>query len=68
MPYDEGVANRVREALGRSRRVEEKRMFGGVTFMVQGKMCVSVRKNRIMCRIDPASHETALKRQAAGPW
>jgi TfoX/Sxy family transcriptional regulator of competence genes len=63
MPYDDALASRVKAALGRSRRVEEKRMFGGLTFMVRGKMCVSVGKDRIMCRIDPAIHDTALERQ-----
>ena len=38
-------------------------MFGGITFMVQGKMCVSVGKERIMCRIDPAVHDAALQRK-----
>ena len=38
-------------------------MFGGTTFMVDGKMCVSVGRERIMCRIDPAFHESALKRR-----
>jgi TfoX/Sxy family transcriptional regulator of competence genes len=63
MPYDQGLANRVKAALGSSRRVEEKRMFGGITFMVRGKMCVSVGKERIMCRIDPAIHDAALQRR-----
>jgi TfoX/Sxy family transcriptional regulator of competence genes len=53
----------VRAALGRIRRVEEKKMFGGVTFMVRGKMCVSVGRDRIMCRIDPAIHDAALEHQ-----
>ena len=38
-------------------------MFGGIGFMVDGKMCVSVGKGRIMCRIDPATHDTALERR-----
>jgi TfoX/Sxy family transcriptional regulator of competence genes len=63
MPYDDALANRVKAALGRGRRVEAKRMFGGLTFMVRGKMCVSVGKDRIMCRIDPAVHDAALERQ-----
>ena len=37
-------------------------MFGGLMFMVSGKMCVSVGKDRLMCRIDPAIHETAVER------
>src|SRR5439155_18235610 len=39
--------------------------FGGVTFMVRGKMCVSVGKGRIMCRIDPALHEATVRRKGA---
>jgi TfoX/Sxy family transcriptional regulator of competence genes len=63
MPPDETLANRVRAALGQSRHVEEKKMFGGIAFMVEGKMCVSAGKARIMCRIDPAIHDAALKRE-----
>ncbi len=61
MAYDEALAKRVQSALGRT-RVEARRMFGGLTFMVRGKMCVSVGKETIMCRIDPALHIAALKR------
>jgi TfoX/Sxy family transcriptional regulator of competence genes len=62
MPLDETLVDRVRTALGTGRRIEEKRMFGGTAFMVEGKLCVSVGKARIMCRIDPAIHDAALKR------
>jgi len=61
MPHDEALAKRVRAALGRTPSVKEKRMFGGITFMVRGKMCVSVGRERIMCRIDPEIHEAALE-------
>ena len=37
-------------------------MFGGIAFMVRGKMCITARAERIMCRIDPALHDAALKR------
>ena len=37
-------------------------MFGGTAFLVRGKLCVSARKERIMCRIDPAVHDAALQR------
>ena len=59
--YDESLANRVRTALGNTRRVQERRMFGGLVFMVREKMCISVGKERIMCRLDPAIHNAALK-------
>ncbi len=38
-------------------------MFGGIAFMVNGKMCISAGKDRLMFRIDPAIHEKALKRK-----
>lgn len=63
MPHDDALAKRVRAALGRARRIEEKKMFGGITFMVRGRMCVSVGRERIMCRIDPAIHDVALERK-----
>ena len=61
MPRDEALADRVKAALARIPRVEQKRMFGGITFMVRGKMCVSAGAERIMCRIDPAIHDAALQ-------
>lgn len=63
MPYSEHLANRVREALQGVRRVDEKKMMGGLTFMVNGKMCVGVLNNDLMARIDPARYEQALKRK-----
>jgi len=63
MQYDDALAKRVKTALESTHRVEEKRMFGGITFMVRKKMCISVGKERIMCRIDPAIHDTALQRK-----
>jgi TfoX/Sxy family transcriptional regulator of competence genes len=67
MAYNEGIADRVREALVDQDQVEEKRMFGGVCFMVKGKMCMGVVKNDMMCRIDPAIEETALEKRGARP-
>ncbi len=63
MPPDETLVNRVRAAIGEGRHVEEKKMFGGLAFMVEGKMCVTVGNARIMCRIDPAIHDAALERE-----
>jgi len=62
MAYSEKLAGRVREALAEVPKVEEKKMFRGVTFMVDGKMCVSVSADRLMCRIDPAIHDAAVER------
>jgi len=63
MAYSEKLANRVRMALVHRKRVEEKKMMGGLTFMVNDKMCVGIAKNDLMVRIDPAVHEMALKRK-----
>src|SRR5712671_6054555 len=63
MAYNEKLTNRVREALTHLPKVEEKKMFSGVTFMVNNKMCISVGNDRIMCRIDPALHEAAIEKK-----
>jgi TfoX/Sxy family transcriptional regulator of competence genes len=63
MAYNEKLTARIREALAHLPNVEEKRMFRGVTFMVNGKMCITAGDNKIMCRVDPSIHEEALKRK-----
>ena len=63
MAYNEKLTARIREALAHLPKVEEKRMFRGVTFMVNDKMCISAGDNKIMCRIDPAIHEEVIKRK-----
>jgi hypothetical protein len=63
MARNDDLMSRVKAAIGRIPRVEQTRMFGGITFMVWGKMCVSMGPARIMCRIDPAIHDTALARK-----
>lgn len=62
MAYNERLADRVRETLVHQQAVEEKKMMGGLTFMVNGKMCVGILKDDLMVRLDPAIYETALKR------
>ena len=62
MAYSEELALRVRIAFAGQRRVVEKKMMGGLTFMVNGKMCVGVLKDDLMARIDPDVYESALKR------
>jgi len=62
-PPENPLIGRVRAALRGRIDFQEKRMFGGVTFMVREKMCISAGKGRIMCRIDPDVHESALKRE-----
>lgn len=63
MVPDEQLLSRVRASLAHLPNVEEKRMFGGTAFMVRAKMCITVGRGRIMCRIDPAFNDAALKRK-----
>lgn len=62
MAFDEKLVNRIRESLVDIEKVEEKNMFGGVCFMVDGKMCIGVVKDEMMCRIDPKKDEIALEK------
>jgi hypothetical protein len=62
MPYSEELADRLREALAHMPKVEEKKMFRGVAFMVNGKMCINVSGEELMCRFDPTLHKTVVER------
>ena len=62
MAYNEKLADRIRESLAQVSKVEEKKMFRGLTFMVNGKMCVSVSGDEMMCRFDPALHEIVAEK------
>lgn len=68
MAYNEKLADRVREIIGLTHsRVEEKKMFGGLCFMVNDKMCVGVEKERLMIRLDPARYEEVLEKEGCRP-
>ncbi len=68
MAYDEALADRVRSMIGRTHtNVEGKRMFGGLCFMVNDKMCVGVEKERLMVRLDPALTDEVMKRPGCKP-
>jgi TfoX/Sxy family transcriptional regulator of competence genes len=61
MAYDKKLADRVRERLANLPVIEEKEMMGGLTFMVNNKMCIGIVKDEMMCRIDPEFHDTAIE-------
>lgn len=65
MAYSEQLADKVRKALGHRLKVEEKKMMGGLTFMVNNKMCVGVLKDDLMVRLDPDTYDQALKQKGA---
>ena len=62
MGYSNTLAVRVRTTLRGVINVEEKKMMGGLTFMVNGKMCVGILRDDLMARIDPEVYETALQK------
>lgn len=55
MAYSTKLADRIREYLSdiQGMKIEEKKMFGGLSFMVNGKMCINVGESMLMCRFNP---------------
>ena len=63
MAYDEDLANRIRELLGSEHGVEEKRMFGGLAFLINGNMSVAVSgQGGLLVRVPPDDTEKLLQR------
>ncbi|TLV03393.1 TfoX/Sxy family protein [Dyadobacter luticola] len=62
MAFDEKLSDRIREALVNVPNVTEKRMFGGICFMVNDKMCVGIADEKLMCRIGEAQYGDALSK------
>lgn len=61
------LVDRVRHVLSEVDGVEEKRMFGSVGFMVNGKLCISARESRIMCRVSPELQRDLVARTGVRP-
>ena len=63
MAYDEDLANRIRDLLADEDAVTEKKMFGGLAFLLKGNMSVSAsRDGGLLLRIDPADTDASLAR------
>lgn len=60
MAFDEQLAERIRSSLGKRKGLVEKKMFGGVAFLLNGNMCVGVHKSDLIVRLAPEETETAL--------
>ena len=60
MAFDETLAARIRGALARKKNIEEKTMFGGIGFLLNGNMLVGVWKNSLIVRLGPDEGEVAL--------
>jgi hypothetical protein len=65
MAYDIRLAERVRRSLARRRGMVERSMFGGLAFMVGGRMCCGIVGDRLMVRVGSGGYEDALARPHA---
>ena len=67
MAYSKELADRVRKILSRHVDVKEKAMFGGLSFLLNGKMVCGVLKEDLVVRVDPKESEKLLKEKGARP-
>lgn len=66
MAYDETLAARVRADLAERAEIAERRMFGGLAFMMSGNMCCCVTEHGLMVRVGPDAYQDALAQPHAG--
>jgi TfoX/Sxy family transcriptional regulator of competence genes len=68
MAYNEKLADRTREIIAQTHKnIEEKKMFGGLCFMVNDKMCIGVEKDRLMVRLDPVKYDEVIEKEGCIP-
>ena len=67
MAFDAVLGKRIRAILSQRRAITERRMFGGLAFMVHGNMFVGVLKKSLMARVGPEYYEAALKKPHVRP-
>ena len=60
MAFDEGLAQRVRESLAHRPDLSEKKMFGGLCFLLGGNMCCGIVGEELMLRVGPEAYERVL--------
>ena len=60
MAYDEGLAQRIREHLDGQQGLREKKMFGGLAFLLSGNMCCGVVGDELMVRVGPDGYDEAM--------
>ena len=65
MAYDEALAERLRQVLDDQEGIRERKMFGGLAFMLHGNMCCGVEQDRLMVRVGPDRYDEALGRPHA---
>ena len=65
MAFDEKLAERVRRQVGKRDGLSEKKMFGGLAFLLHGNMSCGIHRNELIVRIDPAAADSALSEPGA---
>ena len=61
MAYDEGLAQRIREELSTEQGLDEKKMFGGIGFLIDGNMACGIHKDGLIVRVGKAAYAAALE-------
>ena len=67
MAFDEELANRIRKLLVHRKGISEKKMFGGLSFLLYGKMCCGVLKDILVVRVNPKDSDALLKKPHVRP-
>ena len=69
MAYDEDLANRIRELIATEKGLTEKKMFGGLAFLIDGNMSVAASgQGGLMVRVDPAETDALIAKPHARPF
>jgi len=68
MSYNEKLAEQIRQSLSGMRNVVEKKMFGGIAFLINEKMCIGVDKDDMILRCDPEMANVQLSRKSVRPF
>lgn len=61
MPFNATLADRIRQQLGKRKGLAEKKMFGGLAFLLNGNMCCGVHHDEMIVRLEPVQTEQALR-------
>jgi TfoX/Sxy family transcriptional regulator of competence genes len=63
MAYSEGLAQRIRKVLAGQEGLSERKMFGGIAFMLRGNMCCGILKDELILRLGPEQVQEALRKR-----
>jgi TfoX N-terminal domain len=63
MAFDDRLAARIRSQLGKKKGLTEKKMFGGIGFLLNGNIACAVRKDEMLVRVVPGETDAALRKK-----